>query len=196
MSDNFTVPDNEIDLFELIETLWSEKILIAGIAFVAGVLGAVYAFIATPTFEAEMRLLPVEKTQLTQYSPVEFYSLSDLEISSLTPESALSQTLNVMRSVAKINEFIQQRQEETFSNQAELSSDELFEAAAGLVSNFIKIEQRKDSPQTAVTYRASSDLESYAFLSEFIDWAQLQVVGQRSSEIRNIINRRLVANSL
>ena len=196
MSDNLTTPDDEIDLFELIETLWSEKILIAGITFVAGILGAIYAFIATPTFEAEIRLLPAEKTQLAQYNPVDFYSLSDLEISPLTPESALNQTLDVMRSAAKINEFIQQRQLETFSNQAELSSDELFEAAAGLVSYSVKIEKKKDSPQTAVTYSASNAVESYAFLSELTDWAQLQVLIQRSSEIQNIINRRLDANSL
>ena len=61
MSDNFTTTDAETDLFELIETLWSEKILIAGITFIAGILSAVYAFIATPTFEAEIRLLPAEK---------------------------------------------------------------------------------------------------------------------------------------
>ncbi len=53
MLDNFTIPNDEIDLFELIETLRSEKILIARITFVAGILGAIYTFIAHPTFEAQ-----------------------------------------------------------------------------------------------------------------------------------------------
>ena len=196
MSQDFPQYDDEIDLFELIETLWSHKILIGLISVVCGFFGGFWAFLSTPTYQAEIKLMPAEAADLARYNPVDFNLLSGLGISALTPENALNETLNVMRSVAKINEFVQQRQVETFSNQAELSSDELFEAAAGLVSNSIKIEQKKDSPQTAVTYSASGALESYAFLSELTDWAQLQVLVQRSSEIQNIINRRLDANSL
>ena len=53
-----TYQDDEIDLFELIETLWKEKVLIILFTFVAALGGAGYAFMATPTYEAEVRLLP------------------------------------------------------------------------------------------------------------------------------------------
>ena len=50
--------DGEIDLFELIETLWKEKFLIFLFTVAAALGGAGYAFFVTPTFEAEVRLLP------------------------------------------------------------------------------------------------------------------------------------------
>ena len=53
-----TYQDDEIDLFELIETLWKEKVLIILFTIVSAVGGAGYAFLATPTYEAEVRLLP------------------------------------------------------------------------------------------------------------------------------------------
>ena len=196
MSDNFTTPDDEIDVFELIETLWSEKILIAGITFVAGILSAVYAFIATPTFEAEIRLLPAEKTQLAQYNPVEYGALSDLGIPGLNPEGALKGTLDQIRSTARVTEFVKNRDTKTFNDQVELTEDELFEAVANLVSDAISISKDKNAPQTVINFQHSEAVESFRFLSDLITWAQLEVQEQRVLDIRNTIERKIEANLL
>lgn len=108
MSQDFPQYDDEIDLFELIETLLSHKILIGLISVVCGFFGEFWAFLSTPTYQAEIKLMPAEAADLARYNPVDFNLLSGLGISALTPENALNETLNVMRSVAKINEFVQQ----------------------------------------------------------------------------------------
>ena len=61
-----TYKDDEIDLFELIETLWNEKVLIILFTVVAAVGGAGYAFLTTPTYEAEVRLLPPSSSQVEE----------------------------------------------------------------------------------------------------------------------------------
>lgn len=194
--DNSTIPDDEIDLFELIETLWSEKMLIAGTTFVAGILGAIYAFIATPTFEAEIRLLPAEKTQLAQYDPVEYGALRDLGILGMNPEGALNGTLDQIRSTARVAEFVKNRGTKTFNDQVELTEDVLFESVANLVSDAISIAKDKNSPQTVITFQHSEAVESFKFLSDLITWVQLAVQEQRMLEIRNTIERKIEADLL
>lgn len=188
--------DDEIDLFELFETLWDQKFLIVGISFICGLLGSAWAFLSTPTYEAEVRLLPAETINLAKYNPVEYSSLSGLGIESLSPENALSQTLDVMRSVAKMTRFVRQRATATFADQDTLTNDELFEAVSGLVSNKITISKGKDTPQTLVTYQSSNSIESYSFLEELLAWAQSEVLIQRASEIDNRIDRKLKSNQL
>ena len=196
MPDNYHLRDDEIDLFELIETLWSEKVLIAGITFLAGILGVAYALVATPTFEAEIRLLPADSSQMVQYNPVEYGSLSGLGIPSLNSDGALAETLNQLRSTALVTEFVKERESDTFRDQSELTEDELFDAVANLVSESIAITKDKDAPQTIITYQHFDAVESFKFLSEVILWAQIEVQNQRDLEIRNAIERKLAANKL
>jgi chain length determinant protein (polysaccharide antigen chain regulator) len=188
--------DDEIDLFELFETLWDHKFLIAGISFFCGLIGTAWAFLSTPTYEVEVRLLPAEATDLAQYNPVEYASLSGLGIGSLSPDAALTQTLNTMRSVAKMTDFVRQRENETFRDQNTLTDDELFESVASLVSDRLEISKVDDAPQTRVAYQSSSALGSYAFLDALLDWSQAEVLAQRAIEIDNRIARKLEANLL
>ena len=196
MSQELPQYDDEIDLFELFETLWNQKFLIAGISFACGLIGTAWAFLLTPTYEAEVRLLPAKATDLAKYNPVEYGSLGGIGIESLSPESALSQTLNEMRSVAKMTEFVRQGGTNTFIDQDALTDDELFEAVASLVADQIEIQKEKDAPQTLVTYQSSSAVGSYAFLAELLGWAQAEVLTQRAFEIENTIDRKLEANQL
>jgi len=50
--------NDEIDLFELFESLWKEKVLIVAITFVITLLGGGYAFLAKPTYEVSVKLNP------------------------------------------------------------------------------------------------------------------------------------------
>ena len=54
----FDQRDDEIDLFELFESLWKEKVLIVAITFVITLLGGGYAFLAKPTYEVSVKLNP------------------------------------------------------------------------------------------------------------------------------------------
>ncbi len=53
--------DDEIDLFELWNVVWSGKWLVVAITAAFAVLGAAYALLATPWYRAEVLLLPAEK---------------------------------------------------------------------------------------------------------------------------------------
>ena len=51
--------DDEIDLFELFESLWKEKVLIVAITFVITLLAGLYAFvIAKPVYEVSVKVKP------------------------------------------------------------------------------------------------------------------------------------------
>lgn len=56
---NHTAPDaDEIDLFELMQTLWQEKLLIILLTLVCAGAAAAYAFTATPQYSIAMTLKP------------------------------------------------------------------------------------------------------------------------------------------
>ena len=55
----FDPRDDEIDLFELFESLWKEKVLIVAITFVITLLAGLYAFvIAKPVYEVSVKVKP------------------------------------------------------------------------------------------------------------------------------------------
>ena len=58
--------DDEIDLFELIETLWNEKLLITFITAVFAVGGISYSLLATPEYQATSTLLPPTQKDIAE----------------------------------------------------------------------------------------------------------------------------------
>lgn len=69
--------DDEIDLFELWEIIWSEKAWIIGIAAIFGATGAAYSLLATPIYESKVTLASVQKptssgagSLLAQFAPI------------------------------------------------------------------------------------------------------------------------------
>lgn len=50
--------NDEIDLFELFENIWNQKWLIVIVTTIALMLGGAYAFLSTPTYQAQVDLLP------------------------------------------------------------------------------------------------------------------------------------------
>ena len=97
--------NDEIDLFELFSMLWTGKVLIAGITIGFGVIGTALISLTTPPFKVktEVRILPANGSDLAKNDPVDYKSLSG--VGSLNPESALSQTVDQMRSVVKATEI-------------------------------------------------------------------------------------------
>lgn len=69
--------DDEIDLWELWDILWSEKWWIIGASLLFGAGGATYSLLATPIYDAKVVLSPVQQTQasgasslLAQFAPI------------------------------------------------------------------------------------------------------------------------------
>lgn len=55
--------DDEVDLWGLWETAWSEKWKIVGATLAAGLLGALYSFVQAPWYESKVVLVAVQPTQ-------------------------------------------------------------------------------------------------------------------------------------
>ena len=58
--------DDEIDLFELIQSLWKEKVLIIGITAVITLIGGGVAFSIHPTYEASVKMLPPSQSDVVE----------------------------------------------------------------------------------------------------------------------------------
>jgi LPS O-antigen subunit length determinant protein (WzzB/FepE family) len=98
-----TSPNDEIDLVELFRALWRQKTLIIGITLLATVLAAMYAFLATPYFQAHTYLRPVPQSNLDQ--------LNETGIYKLTPEEAINRVAGGLSSYDNRLEFFKNNQE-------------------------------------------------------------------------------------
>jgi LPS O-antigen subunit length determinant protein (WzzB/FepE family) len=65
--------DDEIDLFELVENLWKQKVLILLVTVVVTVLGAGYAVLATPQYEAQVDLIPPAPAKIEPLTSLVLY---------------------------------------------------------------------------------------------------------------------------
>jgi len=93
--------DDEIDLFELIETLWNEKLLIILITAVFALGGVSYSLLATPVYEARSSLLPPTQKDIAELSK----STSSLN-SSVSTDSVYSSFVRVLESNQLRADFI------------------------------------------------------------------------------------------
>lgn len=59
---------DEIDLVELFQRLWTQKWLIVGLTVLGGVLAAAFAFLTAPTYEARAGVLPPRLSDIAGYN--------------------------------------------------------------------------------------------------------------------------------
>lgn len=71
---NFNAPVNpnayqdEIDLVELFQSLWTQKWLIVGFTCIASIFAAAFAFLSSPTYEARAGVLPPRLSDIASYN--------------------------------------------------------------------------------------------------------------------------------
>lgn len=70
------VYDDEIDLFELFQSLWQEKVLIVLISAVVTVLALIYALTATPVYQVQSVVKPAAEKDLDELNGTEIYKLT------------------------------------------------------------------------------------------------------------------------
>jgi len=59
---------DEIDLFELFQALWSQKLLIVLVTLVVTVIAGSYAFLAKPVYEAKVSVLPPRLSDISDFN--------------------------------------------------------------------------------------------------------------------------------
>jgi len=88
---------DEIDLFELMETIWEGRLKIALVALLCMLLGAAYAFTATQWFET--------KFKISASKPEVFYGVNNSELVKVTPQTALQDVRQKLLSAENFKQF-------------------------------------------------------------------------------------------
>lgn len=73
------VASDEIDLFELLHSLWRQKVLVIGCTIFAGLVGVGYAFVASPEYQISSVLRPAAINELDAINRSEVYKLPVIE---------------------------------------------------------------------------------------------------------------------
>jgi len=94
--------DDKIDLFELIESLWKEKVLIVAITAVITLIGLGYAIVTPSTYEARVELLPPSISDTAELNKF------DILKSTQTQEQTkiFTEFLSILRSNQLIKKFL------------------------------------------------------------------------------------------
>lgn len=97
--------DDEIDLFELWQTIWSQKWMIAALTFSLTFFAAVASLLMSKTYQTEIHILP---PQASQVASITFDNLSKFGISSPTSQSIYKEFLDQLSASETINQLLKQ----------------------------------------------------------------------------------------
>ena len=168
--------DDEIDLFELIETLWKEKIWIIFFTVLAALGGGGYAFLATPTYEAEVRLLPSTTKDLAE--------LSKLSGVSVSAEVAFTRTIQTMQSREYLSSFFALEDVSSYFNPERLTLSKVWK---DYTNAFVVSPPAKNSAFAAVKVATSDPELSAEFANLFV---RLAVQATRDSMVADFEEAR------
>lgn len=98
-----SVSNDEIDLVELFQSLWRQKLLIVGVMAVCTIIAAGYALLATPYYKTVSFLRPIDHSSLDQLNETGIYKLS--------PEEALGRVAAGLSSYGLRRDFFEQNPE-------------------------------------------------------------------------------------
>lgn len=97
-----SVADDEIDLFELAQSIWQERILVVIVTAAVTVLALIYALVATPVYQTASILKPAKIKDLD--------GLNSLGVYDLTPTAALERVGAALESYETRFSFFQNNQ--------------------------------------------------------------------------------------
>ena len=154
--------NDEIDLRELIRSLWDQRWIIVGITAFITLIAVLYAFLATPYYRVQSILRPVEVGVLDSLNATEVYELKPLE--------ALARVSGGLSSYGNRLEFFQGN-EDLFADLArqELTAEQAFENFNSEAFAMLYPDPKKNQGEfvgLALTYPASMD--GVSVVNEFV----------------------------
>lgn len=154
--------NDEIDLRELIRSLWDQRWIIVGITAFITLIAVLYAFLATPYYRVQSILRPVEVGVLDSLNATEVYELKPLE--------ALARVSGGLSSYGNRLEFFQGN-EDLFADLArqELTAEQAFENFNSESFAMLYPDPKKNQGEfvgLALTYPASMD--GVSVVNEFV----------------------------
>ena len=96
--------DDEIDLFELVESFWKEKVLILAITAVITLIGLGYAFLTPATYEARVEIILPSISNTAELQ--KFDILKSSQTQTQTQTQIFTDFLSILRSNQLIKKFL------------------------------------------------------------------------------------------
>lgn len=135
--------DYEIDLFELIESLWKEKVLIVAITAVITLIGGGVAFSLTPTYEASVKMLPPSQSDVAELAKFDVLQSSQ----SQSQSQSFAEFLQILKSNQLLKTFLSQEGVKATLFSPETSSQKALSA----LEKIAVVEIPKKGPMTEVS---------------------------------------------
>ncbi|MEQ8689668.1 MAG: Wzz/FepE/Etk N-terminal domain-containing protein, partial [Pseudomonadales bacterium] len=190
LHENAYARDDEIDLIELGAGLWARRWLIGAITLVFTALAALYALLATPSYEAPAELRPQTSSALAE--------LTESDLVSATPQSAFVRTLSELRSSAAQSRAIRRilgddnspRLEDIFSIGTSLESRTMSGATTENFTRATIIARHKDPTSAAAMANTLIEIASNATAETLIEELHSTAAARLANLERDIDRRR------
>jgi LPS O-antigen subunit length determinant protein (WzzB/FepE family) len=174
--------DDEIDLYELWQTIWSQKWLIVNLTTIVTVIAGLYAINMTPTYQSEASLLLPSSAQIDS---IRLSELSGFNLERPTQESVHQTYLENLTSSEAIMYLVNLEKHQAFlQNDLQLSEKQAYDFLRKNLSITTPETSQKQVFQlleTRISFQASSPNISYEILSDFLNAS----AALTTKEIRN-----------
>ena len=169
--------NDEIDLFELLQTIWVGRLKIALVAFACVMLGAVYAYTATQWFESNFEI-SVPKSEA-------LFDINNSELIALSPSDAVKGVRERLISAENFKDFYVDSvlAQELFVPSANISKEQYaYSIFKGQVKEVVlKLKKGEEKPVDAfvefkITY--PKGLDGAGLLNAYLQWTDELVKGE------------------
>lgn len=185
--------DDEIDLFELWNNLWEQKILIIAITAVITILGGLVAFVKTPVYKSSAHFLPPQKQDI-QAINISLNSMFDKQDSSTNTASQTMQTFttaqiyrqfltNMQSRSLRFNFFEQQNLLAFYSSDPDALSYKVFDKEFNQALKVSLPKKGQDGDFVSASFEITDPVRSAILLNEFVQMVQVVTKQQILDEI-------------
>jgi LPS O-antigen subunit length determinant protein (WzzB/FepE family) len=196
MKKNNSILEDDLDLSEIIKTLWNEKILILSISLIFMLIGYVYGALQPKTYKTEIILREAPSSLFEAYRP--FFSIQQQKQQQQQQQqqdipkqfndnlklnlSSLDTLVQFVKETNTINDFKNHLKEKN------ISVEKYFKAKIG-TRKFESIIDKKNNIQNKYSLTYSQPLPGPTFLNDYIIFAQQQtLIIFKQQLIQKIIN--------
>lgn len=182
--------DDEIDLFELIATLWRHKWLIIGITILATLLAGVIAFfVMKPSYQSQATITPPNQYQITALNSGIVLLQADQKVSTISPDQVYNTLIQTLGSTDLQRQFFRDSFLPRHKDDPKLEDNQQnFKA----FQKSLSIQKVADNNNRNITFSDETPQEAYELLNEFLQFANNEtktlILDNRKAEIDTMVS--------
>ena len=177
--------NDEIDLFQLIENLWKEKLLIILITFSFVIAGGLYAFLKTPTYQAHVSLAELKPEITSQLKSLRLYP-------EITTKPLLTEYVGLLNNSSFRQQFIDSADKENkqlYLASSTTNQQKIFSQRFSYTDYSVNKKNTALHPYSA-TFKAPSPELASSELQRYLDAAEAQLYTTLTKRHTSILNQK------